>query len=76
MSFVSLSELQQGIRQLQLHNRKSDEKSPGIEKFYFLSLCYTSRKYAFKKKTKTSGYFMTKETCRFACIETWFIHAI
>jgi hypothetical protein len=48
------------------------EKTLGIEKFYFPSLCYKSRKNAFKMKTKTSAYLTTKETCGFA----WFIHAI
>lgn len=69
---ISLSEVEQGIRQLQSTIERADEKTLEIEKFYFPSLCYKSRKNAFKMKTETSAYLMTKGTCGFA----WFIQAI
>lgn len=69
---VSFSDVEQGIRQLQSTIDRSDEKTLEIEKFSFLSLCYKSRKNAFKMKTETSAYLMTKGTCGFV----WFIEAI
>lgn len=70
---VSLSEVEQGIRQLQQHNRKIWwKKLSKLESFISLLFWYKSRKNAFKMKTVTSAYLVTKGTCGF----TWFIQAI